>query len=82
MLASLFPDTMVVGHGSVPEVDAVALEMTLPVRSAPRLLRDVRPKSRRGSLVASWVPDPRRESGLICIWVPGTGTEASVSFDA
>jgi hypothetical protein len=81
-LASLSLDTMVVGHGSAPEMDTVAFEMTLPVRSTRPLHRDVLPKRRPGSLVARWVPDSRGESGLICIWVPQSGTEASVSFDA
>jgi hypothetical protein len=82
LLHSLSLDTMAARHSSAPEVDSVVLEMTLPVGSAPPLRGDVLPNSRPGSLVARWVPDPRGESGFICIWVPHTGTEASVTFDA
>jgi hypothetical protein len=82
VLASSTLHAMAVGHGKAAEVDTVALEMTLPVRSTPPLRGDALPNRRPGSLVARWVPDPRGESGLICIWVPDAGTEASVSFDA
>ena len=75
-------DTLVVRHGTAAEIDTALPEMIPPVRSVPSLHKVVQPERRPGSLVARWVPDPRGESGLICSWVPRTGTEASVSFDA
>lgn len=82
MFASWSLDAIVVGHGVAPEMDTVAHEMTLPVRPAHLLHMDVLPKGRPGSLVARWVPDPLGEQGLVCLWVPQTGTEASAGFDA
>jgi hypothetical protein len=64
------------------EMDSGVFEMTLPVRSVVRLHGEVAPERRPAGLVARWVRDPRGESGLICSWVPRTGTGASVSFDA
>jgi hypothetical protein len=74
-------DALVVGQSSASANDGLVLEMAQPVRSAPSRRGDVQ-ADRPGSLVARWVPDPRGETGLICTWVPGTGTEASVSVDA
>jgi hypothetical protein len=74
--------TLVVRHGTAAEIDNALPEMIPPVRSVSSLHQVVQPGKRPGSLVARWAPDPRGESGLICIWVPRTGTEASVSFDA
>jgi hypothetical protein len=59
-----------------PEIERVMLNMTWPVRSAPSLCHDIRPKRPLGRLVSRWVPDPNDESGLVCIWVPRTGAEA------
>jgi len=75
-------DTLVVRRDSTAETDPALPEMVPPLRSVPSLHEVVQPERRPGSLVARWVPDPRGESGLICIWVPRAGTEASVSFDA
>jgi hypothetical protein len=75
-------DTLVVRHGTAAEVDTALPEMIPPVRSVPSLHEVVQPERRPRSLVARWAPDPRGESGLICIWVPRAGTEAPVSFDA
>ena len=82
VLASLSLDTIVVGHGSAPEVDTAVLEMDVAIRSASPLHGGDQSEGRPGSLVARWVPDPRAGSGLICTWVPRSGTETWVSFDA
>ena len=77
-LGLLHSDALVVEHGSALDVETVALKMTLPVCSAPRLHEDVGPMRGRRSLVARWVPDMRGEYGLICTWVPDPA-EMSVS---
>ena len=67
-----FPDACGVEHRRTLELDSVVLEATLPVGLAPALHEDVRsePRPRREP---RWVPDPRGQQALICVWVPGTG---------
>ncbi len=72
-----FVDTLAVEDRGAPEMDSVVLETAVPVGLASPLHEDVRPKRRPSRLIARWVPDPRGEQGLICIWVPWTAGEAS-----
>ena len=72
-------DTLVVEHRGAAEMDTAGLERTVPVGSAHARREDVRPQSRPGRLEARWVPDPRRQQSLICVWVPLTEAEASAS---
>jgi hypothetical protein len=76
-LAQAFLDTLVVEHPDTLETETPVLEMALPVGSALLLHKIVRPNRRPGRrLEARWVPDPRGEQALICIWVPRTGADA------
>lgn len=71
-LPSRFLDSLVVERRFAPGTDTVVLE-TVPVGSTPALHENVRPRRRPPCLLARWVPDPRGEQSLICIWVPQNG---------
>ena len=72
----------VVDHRCASETGSVVLEMTSPVISAPARQDGVRPKRRREHLIARWIPDPRREQALICIWVPRIEGRGSAAYIA
>ena len=80
-LASWSLSTSVAERRCAREMDTVVLETTLPVGSAHPLHEDVRPKQRPGRLAARWVPDPRAEQALICIWVRTGGEALAPSLD-
>ena len=77
-LAQVFFDTLVVDRPLAPETGTAVLEMAVPSDWASSLHEVVRPNRRpRRRLEARWVPDPRGQQTLICIWVPPTGAAAS-----
>ena len=78
VLAQAFLDTLVVERPGAPETETSVLDMAPTVGSALPLHDVVRPNRRPGRrLEARWVPDPRGDQALICIWVPRTGADAS-----
>lgn len=77
-LAQVVLDTMVVEDPGAAETESSVFEMELPIRPALPLHEVVRSNGGSGRrLEARWVPDPRGEQALICIWVPPSGSEAS-----
>ena len=79
--SSWFVDTLLVETRCASQMGPVGVAAILTADSAPGRHEDIRPKGRPRRVTAGWVPDPRGEQGLICVWVARTRAESAPSLD-